>query len=68
MALTMQDLDRVTCNCGHDECENNVLWFHSKCHPRAANEISYEKGSGYLIIRCNECKALVAEIAVATTN
>lgn len=66
--LTISDLERATCSCGGEDCDNNVVFFHSKCHPEAASEVSYTKGDGYLVVKCAECKKLVAEIAVALVN
>jgi hypothetical protein len=66
--LTLADLERSTCACGGDDCSNNVIFLHGKCHPSAAAEVSYTKGEGKLVIKCAECKRLVAEVAVASVN
>ena len=66
--LTRLELDRGGCdtpNCGHD---HSVLFLHSRCHPYAAVEACYEKGSGCVVLRCARCKQLVARIQVAKAN
>ena len=60
--LTQNDLNKMTCHCGAPDCDG-VLFFHSKCHPKAESIVSYRK-DGLLMINCAECKSLVCLIAV----
>ena len=65
MALFRQDLDAGGCStpdCGHD---HSVLYLVGACHPDGGTDISYEKRTGFLTVRCSACKKLVAEIAVS---
>lgn len=63
--LTTAELERSVCACGAEDCDNSTIFLHGKCHPEAAAEVSYTKGSGKIVINCHKCKKLVAEIAVA---
>jgi hypothetical protein len=60
--LVQADLNKMTCNCGAPDCDG-VLFFHSKCHPKAPSIVSYRK-DGLLMINCAVCKSPVCLIAV----
>ena len=68
MALNKQQLDKamgggcMDCADGHAHPE---MFFHGRCHPRAAVETSYVAGRGVVRVACVKCHALIAEIAVA---
>jgi hypothetical protein len=63
--LTRAVLDQTGCsepNCNHD---HTVLFLHSRCHPKAGVDVSYDKRSGSLKMRCIKCEAPMGEILVA---
>lgn len=48
--------------CAHD---HSVLFMHSVCHTGAGSEVSYEKATGILTIKCVRCKRLIIQLLVA---
>ena len=63
--LTIAELEGSVCAWGEDNCDNSTIFLHGKCHPKAGADVSYTKGEGKLVVKCAECKALIAEVAVA---
>ncbi len=66
MAQTRATMDVAGCgvpNCGHD---HSVLFLHpAGCHMTAGLEAAYTKRTGLLVLRCQRCKQVAAEIEVA---
>jgi hypothetical protein len=63
--MTRQELDVARCmtpGCNHESCE---VFLHGRCHPHAAVEANYTKGTGILTVRCARCKLLVAHLQIA---
>lgn len=68
MALSKVDLDLLTakgcqvpgCDCGR----KGELYLHQKCCPGGGLEVSYQHGSGELIVSCMKCRSRVAAIMV----
>lgn len=48
--------------CGHD---SHVIFFHSRCHPKAATWAKYTSGDGVLTITCSVCERIIAEVQVS---
>lgn len=61
-ALTRQELDAARCGCGCNV--PGPLYIHAACHLDSLVEVSYECGSGELLVCCGVCKAEVVRIAV----
>ncbi len=59
--LYREDLEQR--KCGHPGCSSCGTHLGQLCHPGRGLSVEYESG-GRLIIRCNVCKAAVAQIAV----
>lgn len=55
--------------CGNPECthdhKDGIVYLRQVCHPEAALDLSYTKGTGVLVIECHECKKFVGEVTVA---
>lgn len=66
--LTLKELEQYVCCCDDENCDNRTLFFHGACHPGDAVDVLYTKGAGFLVIRCNTCDKLIAEVAVARLN
>jgi hypothetical protein len=49
-------------DCDHRACE---LTLKPRCHPAAALDVIYAKARGVLVVRCERCTKLVAEVLVA---
>lgn len=67
MALTQQDLNRMTCaapDCVH--ADHDVLVLRSRCHFRSATWTEYNAKEGTIRVFCSECDRTIATIAVAT--
>lgn len=63
--LTRKELEPMGCDtpfCAHD---HSVLFMHSVCHTGAGSEVSYEKATGILTIKCVRCKRLIIQLLVA---
>lgn len=63
--LTRAALDRAGCGtpgCGHD---HTVLFLNPVCHPSGGVDVSYDKRTGLLSIRCNTCERRVGDVEVA---
>lgn len=60
--LTQGDLNRLVPNCSHDD--HGVMFLHPRCHPGAGNEVSYDRTTGCLTIKCNRCKQLIVIVEV----
>jgi hypothetical protein len=68
-ALTRQDLDAAQCAVpGCTSLHPHPLQMRSLCHPRAALSVAYDKDTGWLIVQCAQCDAMVARVAVAAAR
>lgn len=67
MPLSQAQLN--TAKCAIPGCKNcqHEIYFHAQCHPHAPLEANYDKGTGWLVLRCHRCKAMICEVAVAAT-
>jgi hypothetical protein len=69
MPLRRENLDNGRCPmCEKDPTlkhthEAQRIWLHSRCHPSAGCRVSYFHG--VLTVACRECKAKIADVAVA---
>jgi len=62
--LTTKNLDALKCSspkCKHEDCE---LFLHPKCHEGGGTMVSYQKGSGEILIACNVCGKHIVRIMV----
>lgn len=59
-----EDLDEQgCCDCGCGDYE--IL---QRCHPDAGVTANYARGTGRVVIRCRECRALVVAIPAERKN
>jgi hypothetical protein len=68
-ALTQRELNAAGCampNCTHED--HATLFLHARCHMKAGTFASYNKLTGTMRIECARCKAVVAEILVASAR
>lgn len=68
--LTKIELDITTAaGCQHPDCRDphcgNEMFVHGRCHPGAAVEVRYVKGSGVLNVRCRKCSMPIINVKVA---
>lgn len=76
-ALVSADKKAITCRAIPEleellEAPNGDLYsklsMSAKCHPKSGVSVTYERGSGILVISCHRCQRMVAEISVALVN
>lgn len=66
MALTQAELIQAQCAVpGCDHGQHNEYFLHGRCHPHAALSVCYVLSRGVMVVRCDRCAALIAEILVA---
>ena len=53
---------------GCDHEDHDEMYFHCRCDLSGQIEVSYERGSGALVIGCMECGQTMARIAVANNG
>jgi hypothetical protein len=63
--LSQEELDAMRCACC--ECDDDVLYFHPRCHDYAKLTVRYERGLGQMVVACAMCDREVMRIAVAET-
>lgn len=64
MALTKNSLDKAKCSVpGCENCTHEI-YIHGQCHPHAPLDAHYDKGTGWLVIRCHRCKMMICEVVV----
>jgi hypothetical protein len=63
--MNAKQLSEVHCSTPGCNCDDNVLWFHPRCHPDAALEAFYEKNHRRIYLNCAECSQFICSIDVA---
>tara|TARA_Y100000310_G_scaffold282930_1_gene304542 strand:- start:319 stop:558 length:240 start_codon:yes stop_codon:yes gene_type:complete len=63
--LYREDLDRMRCECGTEQCNNDVIVLRSNCHPDLPTRALYLKDERVLLIVCDKCDKPIVGIAVA---
>lgn len=68
LPLTRIQLDQGQCAMPHthdERCSQGGLYLHGACHPKAGNDVFYDKARGVLVLTCHRCEKLVVEVKVA---
>jgi len=71
-ALSLEDLERaVSMGCQVPGCKHekhSTLYLTQRCHPKAGVDVRFTTGEGKIVAECHECKMLVFEFFVASSN
>lgn len=68
MIVTRKMLDAARClMCGQENCADEVLFMHGRCHMHADAEVSYKKGTGLMLVTCSVCQKEIMTFPVADT-
>lgn len=71
LPLTRVQLDQGQCSMPHTHdkhCAHGGLYIHGACHPRAGNDVFYDKARGVLVFTCHKCDKPIVEIKVAEND
>jgi hypothetical protein len=66
--LYLEQLEQL--KCGNPDCDHTshdkALILGQNCHPFAGTKVTVNAMEGFLTVQCNDCEAMVCEIAIAS--
>jgi len=65
LTLTQRDLNHAQCadpRCNHENDE--ILFLHATCHMAAGLDVSYDRKTASLTLKCQLCKRVICMIGV----